>query len=155
MSLASLEQTVEALQALPRDAQITNLIALAGGLAKLAPDSTQHWDVRDVRQDLECADTVGLYVRRDQANVRLAAEVGQEVTTLTKALTALMVQHLDGETPTAIASVTANQLSKIVPESLLRQRQNTVNYAVQRLQDAVRSLELVGTGNESRAASIM
>ena len=155
MSLASLEQTVQTLQALPRDAQITNLITLAGGLSKLAPDSTQHWDVRDVRQDLECADTVGLYVRRDSDGVRLAAEVGQEVTTLTKALTALMVQHLDGETPTAIASVTANQLSKIVPESLLRQRQNTVNYAVQRLQDAVRSLEPVITGNESRATRIL
>ena len=144
MSLASLEHRIEELQALPRDAQITNLIALAGGLAKLAPDASQRWDVHDVRQDLECADTVGLFVRRDQANVRLAAEVGQEVTTLTKALTALMVQHLDGETPTAIASVTANQLSKIVPESLLRQRQNTVNYAVQRLQDAVGKLESVG-----------
>ena len=144
MSLASLEHRIEELQALPRDAQITNLIALAGDLKQLAPDSTQRWEVEDVRQDLECADTVGLFVRRDQANVRLAAEVGQEVTTLTKALTALMVQHLDGETPTAIASVTANQLSKIVPESLLRQRQNTVNYAVQRLQDAVGKLESVG-----------
>ena len=155
MSLASLEHRIEELQALPRDAQISNLIALAGGLAKLAPDSSQHWDVRDVRQDLECADTVGLYVRRDSDGVRLAAEVGQEVTTLTKALTALMVQHLDGETPTAIASVTASQLSGIVPASLLRQRQNTVNYAVQRLQDAVRSLEAVSVGNESPATRIL
>ena len=155
MSLASLEHRIEELQALPRDAQISNLIALAGGLAKLAPDSSQHWDVRDVRQDLECADTVGLYVRRDSNGVRLAAEVGQEVTTLTKALTALMVQHLDGETPTAIASVTASQLSGIVPASLLRQRQNTVNYAVQRLQDAVRSLEPVSVGNESPATRIL
>lgn len=155
MSLASLEHRIEELQALPRDAQITNLIQLAGGLAKLAPDASQRWDVRDVRQDLECADTVGLYVRRDQHGVRLAAEVGQEVTTLTKALTALMVQHLDGETPTAIASVTARRLSGIVPESLLRQRQNTVNYAVQRLQDAVRSLEPVGVGNESRVTRIV
>ncbi len=144
MSLASLEHRIEELQALPKDAQITNLIQLAGGLAKLAPDFSQHWDIKDVRQDLECADTVGLYVRRDPDGVRLAAEVGQEVTTLTRALTALMVQHLDGETPSAIASVTASQLSSIVPESLLRQRQNTVNYAVQRLQDAVRSLEPVG-----------
>ena len=155
MSLASLEQTVEALQALPRDAQITNLIALAGSLETLAPDASQHWEVRDVRQDLECADTVGLYVRRDSDGVRLAAEVGQEVTTLTKALTALMVQHLDGETLTAIASVTANQLSKIVPASLLRQRQNTVNYAVQRLQDAVRLLEPVSAGNEFSSSRIV
>ena len=87
--------------------------------------------------------------------MRLAAEVGQEVTTLTKALTALMVQHLDGETPTAIASVTARRLSGIVPASLLRQRQNTVNYAVQRLQDAVRSLEPVSVGNEPQANRIL
>jgi sulfur transfer protein SufE len=155
MSLASLEHRIEELQALPRDAQITNLIALASDLKQLAPNAGETWDVRDVRQDLECADTVGLYVRRDSNGVRLAAEVGAEVTTLTKALTALMVQHLDGETPTAIASVTASQLSGIVPESLLRQRQNTVNYAVQRLQDAVRSLEPIGTGNESRGTRIL
>lgn len=155
MSLASLEQTVEELQALPRDAQITNLIKLAGGLANFAPDSSQRWEVEDVRQDLECADTVGLYVRRSATGVRLAAEVGSEVTTLTKALTALMVQHLDGETPTAIASVTPSQLSGIVPESLLRQRQNTVNYALQRLQDAVGKLEPVGAGNESRVTRIL
>ena len=155
MSLASLEQTVEELRSLPRDAQITNLITLAGDLKQLAPDSTQRWEVEDVRQDLECADTVGLYVRRSESGVRLAAEVGSEVTTLTKALTALMVQHLDGETPSAIASVTASQLSSIVPESLLRQRQNTVNYAVQRLQDAVGKLEPVTKGNESRAANIL
>ena len=154
MSLASLEQTVEELKTLPRDAQITNLIKLAGNLKQLAPDASHHWDVKDVRQDLECADTVGLYVRRSEAGVRLAAEVGQEVTTLTKALTALMVQHLDGETPSAIASVTASQLSSIVPESLLRQRQNTVNYAVQRLRDAVGKLEPVTSGNESRAVSV-
>ena len=58
----------------------------------------QSWDVVDVRKDHECLDVVGLYARREWEAVRLAASVGQEVTTLTRALTALFVENLDCET---------------------------------------------------------
>jgi cysteine desulfuration protein SufE len=141
MSKASLERAVEALSAQPANAQISALIALAGELKTLAPDPSQHWTIRDVRQDIECDDTVGLYARLEGETVRLAAEVGQEVTTLTKALTALLVKHLDGERASTIRTVTSSDLAPIVPETLLRQRRNTVHYAVQRLQDVVRALE--------------
>jgi cysteine desulfuration protein SufE len=142
MSLATLERTVNDLGARSSGEQITALIALSARLPDLAPRASELWSVQDVRRDIECDDTVGLYARLDGDRVHLAAEIGQEVTTLTKALTALLVEHLDGETPHNIRRVTANDLAPIVPESLLRQRRNTVHYAVQRLQDVVRALEV-------------
>ncbi len=141
MSLETLENTVKRFESLPREGRIQGLIDLADGLPRLAPPEGAHWDVTDIRQDQECQDTVGLYARRDGERVRLAAEVGQEVTTLTRALTALWVENLDGETATEILDLDPAVVGRVVGETLMRQRSNTAYYTLRRLKEAVQQLE--------------
>jgi cysteine desulfuration protein SufE len=141
MSLESLERTAQHFESLEKDGRIQALIALADGLLKLAPEDGERWDVKDIRKDLECQDVVGLFVRRDGERVHLAAEVGQEVTTLTRALTALFVENLNGEQSADILAVDPNLIPRVVGESLMRQRSNSAYYTLRRLKEAVRALE--------------
>jgi cysteine desulfuration protein SufE len=141
MSLETLERTAQHFEGLEKEGRIQGLIALADGLPKLAPLNGEAWDVEDIRKDLECQDTVGLYVRRDGTRVKLAAEVGEEVTTLTRALTALFVENLDGESSDHILGVDPNIVPRIVGDALMRQRSNAAYYTLRRLKEAVRALE--------------
>jgi sulfur transfer protein SufE len=141
MSLESLERTAQQFEALPREDRIGALIALADRLSALAPSPSEPWTVRDIRQDLECQDTVGLYARGEGERVFLAAEVGQEVTTLTRALTALFVEHLSGETRAHILALDSVIVPRVVGETLMRQRSNSAYYTLRRLKEAVEQLE--------------
>jgi cysteine desulfuration protein SufE len=141
MSLETLERAAQHFEGLEKEGRIQGLIALADGLPKLAPQGGETWDVEDIRKDLECQDTVGLYLRRDGTRVKLAAEVGDEVTTLTRALTALFVENLDGESSDHILGLDPNIVPRIVGDALMRQRSNAAYYTLRRLKEAVRALE--------------
>lgn len=142
MSLTTLDGTVKLFESLPKETRIQGLIALAGSLPRFAPDETEPWDVVDVRKDHECLDVVGLYARRGpEGRVKLAATVGREVTTLTRALTALLVENLDGETPEAIRSVEPSLIPRVVGEALMKQRSSTAYYTLRRIHEAVERLE--------------
>jgi sulfur transfer protein SufE len=141
MSLASLEQTVATFEDLPKETRIRELIGLADTLAKLEPSQTEHWDIEDVRQDHECLDAVGIYAKREGSNIKLAATVGKDATTLTRALTALLVENLSGETLENIIKVPNSVINRVVGEALLRQRSNTAYYSLRRIQDVARALE--------------
>jgi sulfur transfer protein SufE len=141
MSLESLENTVQQFEVLPKEGRIQGLIALSNGLGKLAPKAGEPWEVRDIRQDTECQDVVGLFARRDGNQVRLAAEVGQEVTTLTRALTALFVENLSGSSAEDILALDPSIIPRVVGESLMRQRSNSAYYTLRRVKEAVRALE--------------
>ncbi|HWG85966.1 MAG TPA: SufE family protein [Deinococcales bacterium] len=144
MSLTTLDETVRIFERLPKETRIEGLIALADSLPRLAPEPTDSWDVVDVRKDQECLDVVGLYARREGEAVRLAASVGQEVTTLTRALTALFVENLDGESAKNILSVTPEVIPRVVGEALMKQRSNTGYYTLRRIHEAVRALDGAG-----------
>jgi sulfur transfer protein SufE len=73
--------------------------------------------------------------------VKLAAEVGQEVTTLTRALTALFVENLNGASADDILGVDPSIVPRVVGESLMRQRSNSAYYTLRRVKEAVRALE--------------
>jgi sulfur transfer protein SufE len=141
MSLPTLETTVQLFENLPKETRIQGLISLADSLPKFAPKPGETFDVEDVRQDHECLDVVGLFVRREGERVHLAAEVGKEVTTLTRALTALFVENLSGETPEAILSVEPTIIPRVVGEALMKQRSNTAYYTLRRIHEAVRMLD--------------
>ena len=142
MSLATLENTVKLFESLPRETKIQGLISLSESINKLAPDVAHHWDVEDVRKDHECLDVVGLYARRDDGGrVHLAATVGKEVTTLTRALTALFVENLSGETAEHILDVSPEVIPRVVGEALMKQRSNTAYYTLRRIKEAVEILE--------------
>jgi cysteine desulfuration protein SufE len=141
MSLETLENTVKLFEHLPKETRIQGLISLADSLPKFVPDQLEHYDVVDVRKDHECLDVVGLYAKRDGDGVKLAASVGKEVTTLTRALTALFVENLSGETVDHILSVEPSIIPRVVGETLMKQRSNTAYYTLRRIHDAVRELE--------------
>jgi cysteine desulfuration protein SufE len=141
MSLETLENTVKLFEHLPKETKIQGLISLADSLPKFAPKEDEVWDVEDVRKDHECLDVVGLFVKRDGNGVKLAATVGHEVTTLTRALTTLFVENLTGETVEHILGVQQDIIPRVVGEALMRQRSNTAYYTLRRIKEAVRALE--------------
>lgn len=138
MSLESLEHHVQHFESLDNSARIQALIGLAQSLAPLEPDT--NWDYTEIRQDQECLDEMGLYLRQQHNTLHFAATVGSEATTLTRALTAVLVKHLSGETPQRILDLKDAFVPRLVGESLLRQRRNAAYYPLRRVQDAVRHL---------------
>ncbi len=140
MSLESLEHQVQHFESLDNSARIQALIALAGQMSHLEPEAHQTWDYTEIRQDQECLDEMGLYLRHNENSLELAATVGSEATTLTRALTAVLVQHLNGETKDRILELKDNFVPRLVGESLLRQRRNAAYYPLRRIQDAVRHM---------------
>jgi sulfur transfer protein SufE len=140
MSLESLEHQVQHFESLDNSARIQALIALAGQISKLEPEQHQIWDYTEIRQDQECLDEMGLYLRYNENSLELAATVGSEATTLTRALTAVLVQHLNGETKDRILELKDSFVPRLVGESLLRQRRNAAYYPLRRIQDAVRHM---------------
>ncbi|HEX2864056.1 MAG TPA: hypothetical protein VHN99_05775 [Deinococcales bacterium] len=141
MSLESLSETVALFEHLPKETRIEGLISLAGEAGELAPRAGERFDVEDVRQDIECLDVVGLYARLEAGNrVRLAATVGPEVTTLTRAMVTLLVKNLDGETLDGIDSVQRDSIERVVGEALMRQRSNTGFVVLRRLHELTAAL---------------
>jgi sulfur transfer protein SufE len=137
MSLETLEAKVQQFEALDNSARIQALIGLAQSVGEVDPNA-QSWDFSEVRQDEECLDSLGVFLRKDQTKLHLGASVGEETTTLTRALTSVLVQHLSGETPERILEVKDSLVPRLVGESLLRQRRNTAYYPLRRIQEAVR-----------------
>ncbi len=140
MSLETLEAKVQDFEAMDTSARIQALIGLAQNVTDLEPQHNETWDFTEIRQDQECLDEMGLYLRHNKDRLHLAAVVGNEATTLTKALTAVLVEHLRGETPTRILELRDSFVPRLVGESLLRQRRNAAYYPLRRVQDAVRHL---------------
>ena len=140
MSLETLEAQVQDFEKMDSSQRIKALIELAQNVSKLEPQHGQTWDISEIRQDQECLDEMGLYLRHNKNTLELAATVGSEATTLTRALTAVLVQHLNGETPTRILELKDGFVPRLVGESLLRQRRNAAYYPLRRVQDAVRHL---------------
>jgi sulfur transfer protein SufE len=140
MSLETLEQQVQHFETLDNSARIKALIELAQNVSSLEPKKTDIWDLTEIRQDQECLDEMGLYLRHNNNSLELAATVGSEATTLTRALTAVLVKHLNGETKDRILELKDSFVPRLVGESLLRQRRNAAYYPLRRIQDAVRHM---------------
>ena len=138
MSLETLEAQVQHFETLDNSARIQALINLAQNVSQLEPKHNETWDFSEIRQDQECLDEMGLYLRHNKNTLELAATVGSEATTLTRALTAVLVQHLNGETKDRILELKDSFVPRLVGESLLRQRRNAAYYPLRRIQDAVR-----------------
>jgi sulfur transfer protein SufE len=142
MSLETLEAQVQHFETLDNSARIQALINLAQNVGQLEPKHHETWDFTEIRQDQECLDEMGLYLRHNNNSLELAATVGSETTTLTRALTAVLVQHLNGETKDRILELKDSFVPRLVGESLLRQRRNAAYYPLRRIQDAVRHMEV-------------
>jgi cysteine desulfuration protein SufE len=111
-----------------------NLIAYADNAPRCAPRPGEAFDLEDVRKDEECTDTVGVFLNIDaDRQVHFRISLGPHVQTLTRAMTAILCQGLDGATPEEVMEAPQDFVPKIVGGQLVRVRSQTVYYILTRM----------------------
>lgn len=137
---AALNDIIELFEFLPEAERRENLINYAEMAATCARKEGERYDLEDVRKDVECTDTVGVFVRvDDQDRVHFAIELGPKVQTLTKAMTAILCRGLNGSTVEAVMTVSPDFVPRIIGADLVRLRSQTVYYVLGRMKAAVKT----------------
>ncbi len=132
-----LESIIGLFEALPEEEKRENLIAYADLAKKHEPQAGETFDLEDVRKDEECTDTVGVFLKIDEAKgAHFRITLGPHVQTLTRAMTAILCKGLDGCTPDEIMELPADFVPKIVGGQLVRIRSQTVYYILTRMKSA-------------------
>ena len=133
-----LTEIIEFFEHLPDDEKRENLIAYADQAESCAPRSGDAFDLEDTRKDEECTDTVGVFMRVEQPSraAHFAISLGNQVQTLTRAMTAILCKGLDGASPEAVLDVPQDFVPKIVGGQLVRVRSQTVYYILTRMKSA-------------------
>jgi cysteine desulfuration protein SufE len=117
------------------------LIAFADASRNYEPKDGESFDLEDVRKDQECTDTVGVYLAADPAGkLRIRMRLGPAVQTLTKAMTAILCQGLEGATLEEVLELPSDFVPKIVGGQLMRIRSQTVYYVLGRIKAACKVL---------------
>jgi cysteine desulfuration protein SufE len=132
---AALTEIVDFFEHLPEDEKRENLIVYADASANCGPVEGETFDLEDVRKDEECTDTVGVFLKVDTGTraAHFRVNLGPQVQTLTKAMTAILCQGLEGATPEAVLEVPQDFVPKIVGGQLVRLRSQTVYYILTRM----------------------
>lgn len=136
-----LAEIVDLFDALPEDEKRENLIAYADQAAACAPAPGETFDLEDVRKDQECTDTVGVFLRVEPQSraTHFRVTLGPQVQTLTRAMTAVLCQGLEGALPEDVVEVPQDFVPKIVGGQLIRLRSQTVYYILTRMKGACRA----------------
>ena len=144
-----LQAIIDLFESLPEEEKRENLIAYSEQAKKQEPKPGETFTLEDVRKDEECTDTVGIFLRVDDANrAHFNVTLGPQVQTLTKAMTSILCRGLDGSTLDEIMALPADFVPKIVGGHLVRIRSQTVYYILTRMKGACKVLL-----NRQRAAS--
>ena len=113
------------------------LIHYAAGSARHTPQPGESFDIEDVRHDAECTDTVGIHLRiSDGHRCHFRVTLGPEVQTLTRALSCILCEGLDGTPAEEVTSLPVSFVEKIAGASLVRLRSRTVYYVLGRMKEA-------------------
>ena len=135
----ALQDLIDLFSSLPESERREMLINLAETAPLHAPQEGQTFDLEDVRKDEECTDTVGVFLRAaPDGTISYKISLGPQVQTLTRAMTSLLCQGLNGSTPAAILEVPADFVPKIVGAELVRLRSQTVYYVLTRMKSAAK-----------------
>jgi cysteine desulfuration protein SufE len=127
-----------------------NLVAFADSAPAHEPREGEVYDLVDVRKDEECADTVGIHIkRREDGGLIFRVKLGPHVQTLTRAMTAILCKGLEGSKPETVLEMPQDFVLRIVGGQLVRVRSQTVFYVLTRLKSACRVLL-----NRERAATV-
>ena len=144
-----LQAVIDLFETLPEEEKRENLIAYSEQSKNHEPRPGETFTLEDVRKDEECTDTVGIFLRVDDANhAHFRVTLGPQVQTLTKAMTSILCRGLDGTTLDAIMELPADFVPKIVGGHLVRIRSQTVYYILTRMKGACKVLL-----NRQRAAA--
>ena len=134
---AKLQQIIDLFEHLPEEEKRETLIAYADQAAAQAPREGEKFDLEDVRKDEECTDTVGVFLSVDpERRVRFRINLGPQVQTLTRAMTAILCKGMEGVPIEELMDVPADFVPKIVGAQLVRQRSQTVYYILTRMKSA-------------------
>ncbi|MFZ9933007.1 MAG: SufE family protein [Chthoniobacterales bacterium] len=134
---AKLQQIIDLFEHLPDEEKRETLIAYADQAAAQAPREGEKFDLEDVRKDEECTDTVGVFLTVDpERKVRFRINLGPQVQTLTRAMTAILCKGMEGVPIEELMEVPADFVPKIVGAQLVRQRSQTVYYILTRMKSA-------------------
>lgn len=137
MQPPNLTGIVELFDTLSDEEKRENLIAYADAASRCAPRAGETYDLEDVRKDEECTDTVGVFLKVDAARrAHFCISLGPHVQTLTKAMTAILCEGLEGAAPEEIMEVAQDFVPRIVGGQLVRVRSQTVYYILTRMKSA-------------------
>ncbi len=130
----NLAEIVDLFNALPDEEKRENLVAYAEGATRHAPRTGETFALEDIRKDEECTDTVGVFLAVDaERRAHFRVSLGPHVQTLTRAMTAILCQGLDGALPEEIMAVPQDFVPRIVGGQLVRLRSQTVYYILTRM----------------------
>lgn len=116
------------------------LIHYAAGSGRHAPQPGEVFDIEEVRKDAECTDTVGIHVRVSEGGrCHFRVTLGPEVQTLTRALSSVLCEGLDGAPAAEVLAVPESLVAEIAGAELVRLRSRTAYYVFRRLKEAVRN----------------
>ncbi|CAF0703922.1 SufE family protein [Candidatus Methylacidithermus pantelleriae] len=136
-----LAQIVELFTPLSEEERCELLVAFADTASRYEPKEGERFDLEDVRKDEECTDTVGVFLRLDpEKKLSVRMRLGPAVQTLTKAMTSILCEGLEGATLEEILELSSDFVPKIVGGQLVRIRSQTVYYVLGRIRAACQVL---------------
>jgi len=139
MYSVKLNQIISLFESLPDLEKREALISYADAASKQGPREGESFDLEDVRKDEECTDTVGVFLKVSAGrSCMFRINLGAQVQTLTRAMTAILCKGLDGLTPEEVLEIPADFVPKIVGADLVRQRSQTVYYILTRMKSVAR-----------------
>jgi cysteine desulfuration protein SufE len=137
----ALAEIIALFEFLPEDERRGALINYAETAILHASNDKEDYDLVDIRKDRECTDTVGVFLKVDEGDrVSFSIDLGPQVQTLTRAMTAILCKGLSGCTLEQVLEIPADFVPRIIGAELVRIRSRTVYYVLTRMKHAVRVL---------------
>ena len=125
------------MEGLPEIERREMLVAYADQTKKQEPREGEIFDLEDIRKDEECTDSVGVFLKVDEAGgCHFRIKLGPQVQTLTRAMTSVLCKGLNGLTLEELQAVPQDFVPKIVGAELVRIRSHTVYYILMRMKSA-------------------
>lgn len=132
-----LAEIITLMEGLPEIERREMLVAYADQARKQEPREGESFDLEDIRKDEECTDSVGVFLKVDEAGgCHFRINLGPQVQTLTRAMTTILCKGLNGLTIEELQAVPQDFVPKIVGAELVRIRSHTVYYILTRMKSA-------------------
>ncbi|MFV1995647.1 MAG: Fe-S metabolism protein SufE [Verrucomicrobiales bacterium] len=137
---APLEEIAAFLETLSEDERRDALVAHAEGAGAWEPRQGERFEREDIRHDQrECTDQVGIHLRLEEGGTcAFRISLGPRVQTLTRALSAILAQGLEGAGAQQVLAVPGTLIPRLVGAELVRLRARSVYYILRRMQEIVR-----------------
>jgi cysteine desulfuration protein SufE len=113
----------------------------ADKVEKWNPDPNSDYDIKDIRKDEQCTDTVGVFVQINEGRVFFKMLLGPKVQTLTRAISSILCEVSEGESIEKIQAIEKMAISRIVGQELVRLRSQTVYYILERMKDTLEQIK--------------